>query len=178
MEGVDERQGRRGTGRHRRPPVEGHIVRNGWARAPPHASAAPPPRLKRDSVPWLIAAALVLLIGLTWLGVAAAIQAHRAEAEARVGAEQANQALLLEAQLHTQLLAIDQSLRILVAEWQRDPGRFDLAAWQREAVLLTETSLQIFLADAQGIVRASTRGGLLGNDVHERDYFSTAAATD
>jgi signal transduction histidine kinase len=158
--------------------VEGHIVRNGWARATPHASAAPPPRLKRDSVPWLIAAALVLLIGLTWLGVAAAIQAHRAEAEARVGAEQANQALLLEAQLHTQLLAIDQSLRILVAEWQRDPGRFDLAAWQREAVLLTETSLQIFLADAQGIVRASTRGGLLGNDVHERDYFSTAAATD
>ena len=75
----------------------------------------------------IIVAALVL-VALTWIGARDAIRAHRSEARARVQAEVLATTLAFEEQLRRELLSLDQTLRILEYEWQRDPDHFDLAA--------------------------------------------------
>ena len=116
-----------------------------------------------------------ILIALTWIAAHSAIRSHRAESQARAEAVVVNEALAFEGQVRRQLLAIDQTLRILQMEWRRDPTQFDLNTWERQVVALTDVSLQIFVADAQGIVRASSRREIIGTDVRGRDYFQHEA---
>ena len=123
-----------------------------------------------------VVAAAVALVILTWFGVRDAIRAHRTEASARVQAEVLGKALAFEEQLRRELLSIDQTLRILEYEWQRDPAHFDLATWSGQTVVLGDVSLQLFIADAQGIVRSSSRAAIIGTDVSRRDYFRHEAA--
>ncbi len=118
----------------------------------------------------VVLAAAVLIV-LTWLGTRNAIRAHRAEAEARVEAESLSKALLIEEQLRRELLGVEQTLRFLEYQWQQDPAKFDFAAWMRQAIILHDMSLQVFIADEHGIVRASSRPGIIGTDVSARDYF-------
>ena len=61
-------------------------------------------------------------------------------------------------------------------DWERDPSHFDLPTRAGQVVVLTDVSLQIFIADVQGIVRASTRPAIIGTDVSKRDYFQHEAA--
>ena len=124
-------------------------------------------RLGRAAV---ITAALVL-VALTWLGAHDAIRAHRNEAGARVRAELLTRATSFEEQLQRDLLSLDQTLRILEFDWERDPAHFDLPTRAAQVVVLSDVSLQVFIADAQGIVRASTRPVIIGTDVRKRDYF-------
>ncbi len=126
--------------------------------------------------PVVVVIAACILIALTWFGVRDAIQTHQAEARARFGAQLANAALTVEEQFRVHLLVIDQTLRLLQGEWQRDPGRFDLTRWQQDVPVLTDAALQVFIADAQGIVRASSRPSLVGQNVSQRDYFRQAMA--
>jgi signal transduction histidine kinase len=112
-----------------------------------------------------------ILIALTWIGARSAIQSHHAASQARAESAVVNEALVFEGQVRRQLLAIDQTLRILQMEWRRDPAHFDLDAWARQVVGLTDVSLQIFVTDAEGIVRASSRSEIVGSDVRGRDYF-------
>ena len=127
--------------------------------------------------PWgliaLCAAAFALIL-LTWFGVNDAITAHRAEAQARIEAQLGNSALAVEEQMRVQLLAVDQSLRILQSEWQRAPEKFNLDAWQRDVPVLTDATLHVYVTDAHGIVRGSTRPELLGHNVSESDFFQHA----
>jgi signal transduction histidine kinase/CheY-like chemotaxis protein len=115
--------------------------------------------------------ATLVLIALTWIGARDAIRAHRVEAQARVHAEILGKARTIEEQLRRELLSLDQTLRILEYEWQRDPQHFDLVARSGQVVVLNDVSLQLFIADAQGIVRSSTRASIIGTDVSGRDYF-------
>ena len=124
----------------------------------------------------LVLAAALALIALTWIGARDAIVAHRTEARARVQAEIVGRALALEELLRRELLTLDQTLRILEYEWQRDPTNFDMAARSGQVVALNDVSLHIFIADDQGIVRSSTRAAILGTDVSGRDYFRYEAA--
>ena len=112
-----------------------------------------------------------ILIALTWIGARGAVQSHQAASQARVEAMVVNEALAFEAQVRRQLLAIDQTLRILQMEWRRDPAQFDLNTWADQVVALTDVSLQIFITDARGTVRASSRDAIVGTDVSGRDYF-------
>ncbi len=80
-------------------------------------------------------------------------------------------ALTLEDQLRRELLSLEQTLRILEYEWQRDPQNFDLAARARQVVVINDVSLQLFISDAQGIVRSSSRPAIVGTDISKRDYF-------
>ncbi len=123
-----------------------------------------------------VVAAALALIALTWIGARDAILAHRTEARARVQAEVLGKALAFEEQLRRELLSLDQTLRILEYEWQRDPTNFDLATWSGRVVALNDVSLQLFIADAQGTVRSSTRAVIIGTDVSGRDYFRHEAA--
>ncbi len=115
--------------------------------------------------------AALVLVALTWMGTRDAIRAHRAEAHARVQAEMLGKAQAFEEQLRRELLSLDQTLRILEYEFERDPTNFDLATRARQVVVLNDVSLQLFIVDAQGIVRASTRPAIVGTDVSGRDYF-------
>ncbi len=65
-----------------------------------------------------------MLVALTWIGARDAIRAHRTEVRARVQAELLAKALTLEDQLRRELLLLEQTLRILEYEWQRDPQTF------------------------------------------------------
>ena len=130
----------------------------------------------RRSVRFLGVLAALTLVALSWIGARDAVRVHRAETLARVQAELANQALALEEQLRQQFLAVDQTLRLLEASWEADPTRFDLEAWRRQAVMLSDISLMIFLADEHGRVRASTRSNVVGANVSDRDYFRHEAA--
>ena len=122
-----------------------------------------------------------MLVALAWIGARDAIGVYRVEARARVAAEVMAKARAFEEELRRELLSLDQTLGFLQYEWQRDPEHFDLAARASQAVMLTDVSLQLSIADAQGIVRSSTRPAILGSDVSTRDYFrdeSSKAADD
>lgn len=120
--------------------------------------------------------AALALITLTWIGTRDAVQAHRAEAEARVRAELRAKAITFEEQSRRDLLSLDQTLRILQYNWQRDPTAFDLATRAAQVVVLNDFSLQVFIADEQGIVRASTRATIIGTIISQRDYFRHEAS--
>jgi signal transduction histidine kinase len=120
--------------------------------------------------------AALCLVALAWIGAHDAIRAHRSEARARVQAEVLAKALEFEQQIRRELLSLDQTLRILQYEWERDPSRFDLVARSGQAVVLSDVSLQLFVADAQGTVRASSRSAIIGTDVNNRDYFRHEAS--
>ncbi len=122
------------------------------------------------SRPAIIISACVLA-ALTWIGTLDAIRSHRGEVSARVHAEILAGTRAFEEQLRRQLLSVEQTLRILQYEWQRDPQHFDLAAWYDKTVVVRDVSLQLFLADTRGSIRLSTRPGLIGTDISGRDYF-------
>ncbi|MBN9560631.1 MAG: PAS-domain containing protein [Alphaproteobacteria bacterium] len=129
---------------------------------------------------WLGRTAIILsalvLVALTWFGTLIAVDAERSEARAHVEAEVSNQALVFEDQLAREFLVLDQTLRILEHEWESDPHGFDLQGWRQRTLVLRDISLHLFIADANGIIRASTRPELLGVDVSGRDYFRAEAA--
>jgi signal transduction histidine kinase len=130
---------------------------------------------RRFGRPAIIVAALVLA-ALAWIGARDAIRAHRGEARARVQAEVVATTQAIEEQLRRELLSLDQTLRILEYEWQRDPDHFDLAARSGQTVVLSDVSLQLFIADSHGIVQASSRPAIIGTDVGNRDYFRHEAS--
>ena len=118
----------------------------------------------------IILAALVL-ITLAWTAAHEAIRVHRTEALARVRMEALGTALAIEEQLRRELLTLAQTLHILEYVWELDPTHFDLATWYSHVGVLSDVSLQLFISDARGIVRSSTRPAIIGTDVSGRDYF-------
>jgi signal transduction histidine kinase len=147
-----------------------HTRNDGLMNTPAHNHA-----VRRFGRAAVIVAALVL-VALTWVGVRDAIRAHRGEARARVQAEIVAKTLALEEQLRRDMLSLDQTLRILEYEWERDPAQFDIAARSAQVVVLSDVSLQLFISDAQGIVRSSSRPAIVGTDISKRDYFRHEAA--
>src|SRR6476660_1840041 len=115
--------------------------------------------------------AALMLVALAWIGERDAVRTHRGEVRARVQAEILARTLTLEEQVRRELLSLDQTLRILEYEWQRDPDHFDVAARASQAVVLSDVSLQLFIADARGIVQSSSRPAIIGTDISKRDYF-------
>ena len=156
------------------PERERPIAQNDIESSVPSTAPLPQGRLGHyGRVAIVIAAAL--LIAATWIGVRNAIDVHRDEFSARIHADLAGRAVTVEEQIRRELLIVDQTLRILELEWQRDPEHFDLEAWRRQVVALTDLSLQIFVADASGKVVASTRPLIIGTDISKRDYYMHAA---
>ncbi len=70
------------------------------------------------------------------------------QAEARAG----NLALVFEEQIYRQVLSIDQTLRSLKLDWERDPGGFDLAPSRAAPGALSDIISQLIVADAHGRV--------------------------
>jgi signal transduction histidine kinase/DNA-binding response OmpR family regulator len=123
-----------------------------------------------------IIAAAVVLIAMIWLGSIAALRANRAEVEARAAAEIASEALIFADQISNHLAAIDRTLQALERDWEADPKGFDLPSWRHHAVAVSNDTLHMFIADADGIVRQATDGALIGKDVADRGFFRNRAA--
>jgi signal transduction histidine kinase len=119
-----------------------------------------------------------VLIALIWVGAQNAISAHYAASRARSMSLTINQAQVVESAMRGLLLNVDQTLRILRREWERDPAAFDLPLWQRQLALIDDISFQIFAADEHGRVVASSRPEIIGNDITRRDYFAELTAAN
>ncbi len=122
-----------------------------------------------------IVLAAVCLIALTWVGTTRAIYAQRLENTARVTATLGNQALTFTEQINRQILALDQTLRILVTAWQSNPRGFDLEAWRTQAAVLNGLSRDMVLADEHGIIRQSSVNEAINQNVSGLDYFRALA---
>jgi signal transduction histidine kinase/DNA-binding NarL/FixJ family response regulator len=118
------------------------------------------------------------LIGLTWLGTLSTLRSEERAAIAHENAELASKALLFETQVRRRLLAVDQTLRILEDDWERDPAAFDLPYWQRQARVLSDLALYLYVTDAQGTVRMSSRPDLVGVDFSLQPAFRDRARLD
>jgi signal transduction histidine kinase/DNA-binding response OmpR family regulator len=122
-----------------------------------------------------IVAATLMLVALTWLGTLTATSTQRADAEARIEANMANQAAVFEQQVQIDLLEVDQTLRVLAHAWEADATHFHLIDWRENLVLLNQISPDVFIADARGAVRDGTVPEAVGGNVRDRDYFRSLA---
>jgi signal transduction histidine kinase/DNA-binding response OmpR family regulator len=118
-----------------------------------------------------VAAATLILVGLTWFGTFSATRSQRTEAEARVEAREANQAALFAEQVQVDLLEVNQTLRLLAHAWETDPDHFHLVSWRNDIVLLNTIGPDLFIADEHGIVRDASVPELVGTDIQSLDYF-------
>ena len=112
-----------------------------------------------------------VLITLTWAVTLRAINAERTENIARVTATVSNQALTFSEQISRQLLALDQTLRIMENAWETNPQQFDLEAWKARTPALTGLGQDLILADGHGIVRQSTVSEAINQDISGVDFF-------
>ncbi|MFL5256541.1 MAG: PAS-domain containing protein, partial [Rhodopila sp.] len=115
------------------------------------------------------------LIALTWVGTMRAIHVQRQENLTRVNAILTNQALTLTEQVNRQLLALDQTLRMLVTAWETNPGAFDLEVLRSQAVVLNGISRDMILTDEAGIIRQSSVVPAINLDVSATDFFRDLA---
>jgi len=122
-----------------------------------------------------IVLAIAGLIALTWYGTIAAIDAQRQELTARVTATLSNQALTFSEQINRQILAFDQTLRILATQWQNNPNGFDLEAWRRQATVLNGLSRDMVLTDENGVIRQSSVNEAINQNASGLDYFRALA---
>src|SRR5579875_992246 len=126
--------------------------------------------------PALIFLAAGIMIGILWFGAASAILEHQAASRAQVDMALQSKADLAAEEIRRELLVTDQSLRIIEMEWERDARDFNFDDWRRRLLALSDDSLQIFLTDASGIIRRSSRPDIVGDDLSGRDYFQHEAA--
>ena len=122
-----------------------------------------------------VAAALVVA---TWLATRVAAELDQAAELRQATTQAANLALSFEEQVHRQLLAVDQTLRILKLDWERDPAGFDIAALQRRSGSSSDVLAQVLVLDARGRVYAGTRRDLVEADLSGRRYFQVHRQSD
>jgi hypothetical protein len=113
------------------------------------------------------------LIALTWTATLRAVRAERNETIARVTATVSNQALTFAEQINRQILALDQTLRILESAWESNPAQFDLEAWKSRTPALGGLGQDLILTDENGIVRQSTMVDAINRNIANLDFFVT-----
>ncbi len=114
-------------------------------------------------------------IGAAWYIADRTTTIQRLEAEARTDAAVTGLAASFSDQLNRQILALDQSLDLMVREWEADPRRFDLEAWRVRSKVLNGISRDMFLADENGVIRQSSVADFVGQSAADLDVFRDAA---
>ena len=118
-------------------------------------------------------AAIVTLIAITWFGTFAVTTSQRAEANARLAADAASQALMFRDQVRRDLTEVSQTLLVLGRAWETDPARFHLLPWRDQIAALHAISPEIFITDDQGVIRDDTLPESVGRNVARSGYFRT-----
>jgi signal transduction histidine kinase/FixJ family two-component response regulator len=120
----------------------------------------------------ILIGAVVLLV-LIWVDTVSVIRADRGAALQHAGTLAQDRAVLFAGELDWQLAAIDQTLRILADEWRQNPAGFNMAEWQRRAVLLPPTS-GIFRTDARGVIVQASMDRVIDRDISGTEPFRDA----
>lgn len=139
-----------------------------------------PPRhpLRAAALQACIAAVAAILVVATWVATRVAVELDQTAEVRQATTQAANLALSFEEQVHRQLLAVDQTLRILKLDWERDPAGFDLAALQRRSGSLSDVLAQVLVLDARGRVYTGTRRDLIEADLSGRRSFQVHRHSD
>jgi signal transduction histidine kinase/CheY-like chemotaxis protein len=125
------------------------------------------------------AAGLAVLFALvSWIAVMVLSEVDQDRQEQQVESRAANLALMFEEQVFRQVLSIDQTLRLLKLDWERDPAGLDFVALQRRAGALSDVLSQVSLVDARGRVVVGTRGELAGMDLSSQPFFAEHRGSD
>ena len=120
----------------------------------------------------------VTLIALIWLIVSRSIGAETNDLRARAEAAVSGQAVLLAEQVRRDMLGVEQSLRVLKAAFQADPDHFDMKTWHDQMPALTDVTDDVFIADAQYIIRHDTNPAQVGLRIDARVPGMFAPTTD
>ena len=132
-------------------------------------------RIQNVSLVAIVVAGCVLIL-LTWGGVFDAIRTHRDETRAGLEARIASSAVAVAAQVRVNLYAIDQTLRVVQTTAQELPHSFRLVQPESPLSVSADAALPLFLTDADGVIRESTRSGLIGRTATSADELRRARA--
>ena len=115
------------------------------------------------------------VIAFTWYAVERTTKTQRLDTIRRTNAIVSGLAASYAEQLSRQTLALDQTLDMMVRDWEADPRRFNLETERARAVILQGISRDMFLADENGIIRQSSVPDFIGQRVGDLDVFRDAA---
>ncbi len=123
----------------------------------------------------VILAITAAAVGATWYVVERTTATQTQDAAERTSAIVAGSAASYADQLSRQILAIDQTLSVMVRDWETDPRRFDLESWRARSLVLNGIARDMFLADENGVIRQSSVAEFLGQSAADLDVFRDAA---
>ncbi len=136
---------------------------------------------RRSGLTLQIGIALVgasLIVGL-WVAVWAIVLRDRQQAISDTETDAANLTLAFEEQIVRTVGAIDQTMRFLQADIQRQGTAFDLQRWMAQAPTISDLTLQLAIIGADGRLKASS---LEANpdpiDLSDREHFRVHVADD
>ncbi len=125
-----------------------------------------------------IAGLAAVLAVIAWLAVLVVTDVDQDQQLRQAQARASNLALVFEEQIYRQILSIDQTLRSIKLDWERDPAGFDNSAIPRRAGSLSDIVSQLTLVNAAGRVVASTRHDSMVADYSGRKFFQSHRASD
>jgi PAS domain S-box-containing protein len=116
---------------------------------------------------------------LLWGVVLQLLESHRAEVNHAAFQSASNLTRAFEEHIIRSLKSVDQTMHYLRSAYARNPAEFDIAKRLVSSTLLDDDmTAQIFIADAHGIVVASSNGPeSLGVDISDRPYFKAHAVS-
>jgi signal transduction histidine kinase/DNA-binding NarL/FixJ family response regulator len=115
------------------------------------------------------------VIGSTWYAAERTTEAQRIDAVQRTNAIVTGLAASYTEQINRQTLALDQTLDLMVRDWEADPRQFNLETARQRSAILTGISRDMFLADENGIIRQSSVPDFIGQNVGDLEVFRDAA---
>ena len=129
---------------------------------------------------YVVAALLTLtlagaLIGFTWFATNRIVAAQERETIERANTIVAGLSATYAEQLNRHVLALDQSLDVMVKEWESDPRRFNLEVWRARATVLAGISRDMFLTDENGTIRQASVPEFIGQSIADLEVFRDAA---
>jgi len=98
----------------------------------------------------------VTLIVLIWTLTTRTISEQARELRAHADQQVSSVAFVVAREIQDELQLVDQSLAIIQAAWDQDPGAVDLGVWRRQSLALTEVANDIFIANDHGVIVQGT----------------------
>ena len=121
--------------------------------------------------------AIVIALG-AWVAVLVGTDIDKDQQIRVAQARATNLAVVFEEQIYRQILSIDQTLRVLKLDWERNPNAFDFRGLQRRAGSMSDVVSQLEILDARGRVIGGTQHELLDSDMSARRFFTAHRSND
>ncbi len=112
-----------------------------------------------------------ILAVVTWVALLVVTDADQDQQLRQARGRADNLAVVFAEQVFRQILAVDQNLRVLKSDWERNPPGFDYSSLQRRAASVSDLVSQLVMLDSRGRVIASTQRSLMDADLSGRRYF-------